>query len=67
MQRTQSIRHRVRTVAGVEMFYREAGDPEAPAIVLLSGHPNGVHAYNGLIDRLAGAWHVVAPESGVRI
>jgi pimeloyl-ACP methyl ester carboxylesterase len=58
----KSIRHRYRDVAGVEMFYREAGDPEAPVIVLLSGHPSGVHAYNGLIERLAGAWHVVAPD-----
>ena len=58
----KSVRHRYRDVAGVEMFYREAGDPEAPVIVLLSGHPSGVHAYNGLIERLAGAWHVVAPD-----
>ena len=56
------IRHRFHTVDGVEMFYREAGDSAAPVIVLLSGHPSGVHAYNGLIERLAGAWHVVAPD-----
>jgi len=57
-----AIHHRFRTIAGVEMFYREAGDPKAPVIVLLAGHPSGVHAYNGLIERLAGAWHVVAPD-----
>jgi len=62
MSHDATIHHRFRTVAGVEMFYREAGDPTAPAIVLLSGHPSGVHAYNGLIDRLAGSWHVIAPD-----
>jgi pimeloyl-ACP methyl ester carboxylesterase len=56
------MHHRFRTVAGVDVFYREAGDPQAPPIVLLSGHPSGVHAYNGLIERLAKAWHVIAPD-----
>lgn len=60
--RRQLISHRYREVAGVEIFYREAGDPSAPVIVLLAGHPSGVHAYNGLIERLATAWHVVAPD-----
>jgi pimeloyl-ACP methyl ester carboxylesterase len=57
-----TIRHRYRTSAGVELFYREAGDPHAKPIVLLSGHPSGVHAYNGLIERLATSWHVIAPD-----
>jgi pimeloyl-ACP methyl ester carboxylesterase len=62
MAAVKSTRHRYRTVTGVELFYREAGDTNAPVIVLLSGHPSGVHAYTGLIDRLAGAWHVIAPD-----
>lgn len=59
---TSTIHHHVRTVAGVEIFYRSAGNPEAPAIVLLSGHPSGAHAYDGLIERLAGSWRVIAPD-----
>jgi pimeloyl-ACP methyl ester carboxylesterase len=62
MARTISIRHRFRSIAGVEMFCREAGDASAPVIVLLSGHPSAAHAYTGLIDRLASAWHVIAPD-----
>lgn len=59
----QSTRHHYsRTVDGVEIFWRAAGDPKAPAIVLLSGHPSGSHAYNGLIERLAESWRVVAPD-----
>jgi pimeloyl-ACP methyl ester carboxylesterase len=56
------MHHRFRTVAGIDVFYREAGDPQAPPIVLLSGHPSGVHAYDGLIERLAKSWHVIAPD-----
>ena len=56
------MHHRFRTVAGIDVFYREAGDPHAPPIVLLSGHPSGVHAYDGLIERLAKSWHVIAPD-----
>jgi pimeloyl-ACP methyl ester carboxylesterase len=56
------IHHRFASAAGVEVFYREAGEPSAPAVVLLSGHPSGAHAYNGLIQRLAASWHVVAPD-----
>lgn len=56
------IRHRTTEVSGVEVFYREAGDPEAGAIVLLPGHPSGAHAYDGLTQRLATGWHVIAPD-----
>jgi pimeloyl-ACP methyl ester carboxylesterase len=56
------MHHLTRTVEGVDLFYREAGDAERPTIVLLGGHPSGAHAYNGLIERLAGAWHVIAPD-----
>lgn len=56
------IRHRRLDVAGVEVFYREAGDPEAGAIVLLPGHPSGAHAYDALTERLAARWHVIAPD-----
>jgi pimeloyl-ACP methyl ester carboxylesterase len=62
MPHETTIFHNFRTVNGVEIFFREAGDPQAPPIVLLSGHPSGVHAYDGLIERLARSWHVIAPD-----
>lgn len=54
--------HKTAVVGGTEIFYREAGDPAGPAVVLLPGHPSSSHAYRGLIDHLAGRWHVVAPD-----
>ncbi len=52
-----TIKHRFRSIMGVEMFYREAGSEAAPATILPGGHPSGAHAYNGLIERLAAKWH----------
>jgi pimeloyl-ACP methyl ester carboxylesterase len=48
-------------VDGLKVFYREAGDPHAPA-VLLHGFPTSSHMYRGLIPALGDRYHVVAPD-----
>jgi pimeloyl-ACP methyl ester carboxylesterase len=50
-------------VRGVKMFYREAGDPERPTIVLLHGYPSSSHTYRDLIPMLATHYHVIAPDN----
>jgi pimeloyl-ACP methyl ester carboxylesterase len=50
------------TVEGLEIFYREAGDPQAPKLVLLHGYPASSHQYRNLIPLLAERFHVVAPD-----
>ncbi|WP_214318850.1 alpha/beta fold hydrolase [Nonomuraea sediminis] len=57
-----SIRHRTVEIDGVDVFYREAGDPSAPALVLLHGFPTSSIAYQGLIRELAGEFHLIAPD-----
>ena len=47
---------------GVEVFCREAGDPAAPAILLLHGFPTSSHMFRDLIPRLADRYRVVAPD-----
>jgi pimeloyl-ACP methyl ester carboxylesterase len=49
-------------VAGVKIFYREAGDPGAPVVLLLHGFPTSSHMFRDLIPRLAEDYHVVAPD-----
>ena len=56
------IYHRNKTIDGVNLAYREAGDASRPTIVLLGGHPSGAYAYDDLAQRLAGDWHVIAPD-----
>jgi pimeloyl-ACP methyl ester carboxylesterase len=54
--------HRTTSVAGVEIFYREAGEKDAPVVVLLHGFPSSSHMYRNLIPALADHYHVIAPD-----
>jgi pimeloyl-ACP methyl ester carboxylesterase len=49
-------------VSGVTLFYREAGNPSQPTVVLLHGFPSSSHQFHDLIPRLADRFHVVAPD-----
>jgi pimeloyl-ACP methyl ester carboxylesterase len=49
-------------VGEVSVFYREAGDPKRPAILLLHGFPTSSHQFRDLIPRLADRYHVIAPD-----
>lgn len=56
------VRHRFADVDGVRVFYREAGDPGAPTLLLLHGFPSSSAQFRRLIDALGGRFHVVAPD-----
>jgi pimeloyl-ACP methyl ester carboxylesterase len=47
---------------GVEVFYRAAGDPKAPVILLLHGFPTSSFMFRELIPRLADQFCVIAPD-----
>lgn len=47
---------------GVEVFYREAGSPSNPTILLLHGFPNSSFYFRNLIPMLANKFHLVAPD-----
>lgn len=49
-------------IEGVKLFYREAGAPDAPALLLLHGFPTSSHMFRDLIPALADRYHVVAPD-----
>ncbi|WP_205856219.1 alpha/beta fold hydrolase, partial [Phytoactinopolyspora endophytica] len=57
-----SVHYRTATVEGHEIFYREAGPADAPAIVLLHGYPTSSFMFRELIPLLAGDYHVIAPD-----
>jgi pimeloyl-ACP methyl ester carboxylesterase len=56
------IHHRSITVDGHQVFYREAGNPEHPTLLLLHGFPSSSHMFRGLIPRLSDRFHLVAPD-----
>jgi pimeloyl-ACP methyl ester carboxylesterase len=47
---------------GIQVFYREAGDPQAPVVLLLHGFPSSSFMFRELIPRLADRYRVVAPD-----
>ena len=56
------IHYRTVNVQGVEIFYREAGDPKAPTLLLLHGFPTSSHMFRDLIPLVADRYHLVAPD-----
>ena len=56
------MRFNTATIEGLDIFYREDGDPQAPKLVLLHGYPASSHQYRDLIPALAGRFHVIAPD-----
>ena len=49
-------------VQGLNIFYREAGKPDNPKLVLLHGFPASSHQYRNLIPALAGTFHVISMD-----
>ena len=53
--------HRV-NIDGRGIFYREAGNADAPALLLLHGFPTSSHMFRDLMPGLADRYHLVAPD-----
>jgi pimeloyl-ACP methyl ester carboxylesterase len=45
---------------GLEVFYREAGDPANPKLLLLGGFPSSSHQFRNLLPALADRFHLVS-------
>ena len=56
------VRYRTVAVQGIKIFYREAGDPAKPTILLLHGFPASSHEFRTLMPLLSSRFHVVAPD-----
>ncbi len=54
--------HRTVRAGEIEVFIREAGEPDRPAVLLLHGFPSSSHTFRNLIPLLADTAHVVAPD-----
>jgi pimeloyl-ACP methyl ester carboxylesterase len=56
------VHHRYATIEGHRLFYREAGRPDAPALLLLHGFPTSSYMFRDLVPVLADRYHVIAPD-----
>lgn len=58
---TRTSIHRVEA-DGVQVFYRAAGEANAPVVLLLHGFPTSSFMFRELIPRLASDYRVIAPD-----
>lgn len=56
------IQYRTAQIEGLDIFYREAGAPGSPVVLLLHGFPTSSQMYRQLIPALADQYHVIAPD-----
>ncbi len=58
----RSISYHTIDIGGLKTFYREAGSPDAPAVLLLHGFPSSSRMLEPLLPLLADKYHVIAPD-----
>src|SRR5499425_474041 len=56
------VRYETSRVEGLNIAYRQAGNPENPKLVLLHGFPASSNQYRNLLPALADRFHVIAPD-----
>ncbi len=56
------VRHKRVDIGGAETFYREAGRPDAPAVLLPHGYPCSSYEFRNLLPALADHWRLLAPD-----
>src|SRR5689334_19604169 len=56
------LRFGTKQVGDVTVFYREAGRPDAPVLLLLHGFPTAGHMFRDLMPLLADRHRVIAPD-----
>ncbi|NOQ15180.1 MAG: alpha/beta fold hydrolase [Methyloprofundus sp.] len=61
-QPLSSVKYKTVTIDGLDIFYREAGNPKHPTILLLHGFPTSSHMFRDLIPALSDRFHLVAPD-----
>jgi pimeloyl-ACP methyl ester carboxylesterase len=56
------VSYKTINIAGINIFYREAGDQSKPAILLLGGFPSSSISFRNLIEDLKNDYHLIAPD-----
>ena len=57
-----TVRHRYVDLDGVGIFYRKAGPPEAPVVLLPHGYPCSSYEFRNFMPLLADRWRLIAPD-----
>ncbi|MEU9508969.1 alpha/beta hydrolase [Micromonospora sp. NPDC048170] len=57
-----AVHHRTVKVDGITIFYREAGPPDAPVVLLPHGYPSSSFQFRNLLPALGDRWRAIAPD-----
>jgi pimeloyl-ACP methyl ester carboxylesterase len=57
-----SVKHHMIEIDGIEIFYREAGSPDAPVVLLPHGYPSSSFQFRLFMPALADRWRLIAPD-----
>jgi pimeloyl-ACP methyl ester carboxylesterase len=58
----RSISYHTVDIDGLKIFYREAGTPSAPTVLMLHGFPSSSRMWEPLLPLLAEKYHLIAPD-----
>src|SRR5262249_37856446 len=61
-RREFAVHYRTTRIYDLDIFYRDAGPQDAPAILLLHGFPTSSNMFRNLIPRLANSFRLIAPD-----
>jgi pimeloyl-ACP methyl ester carboxylesterase len=56
------VRYNMVKIGSINLFYREAGDPSKPTILLLHGFPSSSNMFRNLMEQLSLEYHLIAPD-----
>jgi pimeloyl-ACP methyl ester carboxylesterase len=57
-----AVLHKTIDIDGVTVFYREAGPPHAPVVLLPHGYPCSSYEFRNFMPALADRWRLLAPD-----
>ena len=57
-----TLKYKTLAVNGINIAYREAGNPKNPTIVLLHGFPASSYQYRKVLAQLSNEFHLIAPD-----
>lgn len=56
------VKYRTKKINGINIFYRESGNPKNPTLILLHGFPASSHQYRKVLNQLSDEYHMIAPD-----
>jgi len=57
-----SVQYKTVKIEGLDIFYREAGSPDKPTLLLLHGYPSSSHMFRNVFAELGEKYHLIAPD-----